>query len=281
MQRSGRFPLAKRKATGLAVCSLRLSNLSVIAGAIATVVLGQIIRIRVHGASSIPSVQNDDIKVDRPIQVSHWTKMDRYPDEYLAVKEILKTSWSNTSTLKLLSFGSSTGEEAITLATRYFTRNEGFFDVAIYGFDIDDPTLNEAKKKVESYGRQLPIRFFDGKNTSLKVHGKYDAIFANSVLCHHDVGSVPITMEVIESRFTFQDFETSLLSLDAALNDGGVLAMVNTNYNLIDTVLAGRYDPVAQCSGNFVPRIDVKNHELIESTENTAKDCVWKKKSSI
>ncbi|KAL3786024.1 hypothetical protein HJC23_006976 [Cyclotella cryptica] len=235
----------------------------------------------VEGAP-IEAVRNDtdsDMIISKAMQVSHATNMNRYPDEYLAVKEFLRKRSSSGNKVKILSFGSSYGDEAISLAALYFNEEEGFPDVAIYGYDIDEETLNSAKENVARRGKPLPIHFFDGRKTPLNIDGKYDAIFANSVLC--DATSDPLTLAAVEAHFPFQDFEASLSKLDAALSDGGVLAIVNSSYNFADSTLAKRYEVVAQCSGDFVPRIDHKRHEFISNHENSKKDCVWMKKRSV
>ena len=233
-------------------------------------------------AATIQAVRNftdSDMMISKPIQVSHATNMNRYPDEYLAVKEFLRKRSSIGKKIKLLSFGSSYGNEAISLATLYFNEEEGFPDVAIYGFDIDDETINVSKEHVARHDKHLPVHFFDGRKTPLNFDGKYDAIFANSVLC--DATSDPMTVEVVEAHFPFQDFEASLSKLDAALNDGGVLAIINSSYNFADSNLAERYEVVAQCFGDFVPRIDLEKHEFVFNSENAKRDCVWTKKRSV
>eukprot|EP00804_Cyclotella_cryptica_P011163 CCRYP_007702-RE/>CCRYP_007702-RE protein AED:0.04 eAED:0.04 QI:3750/1/1/1/0.71/0.62/8/190/1362 len=204
----------------------------------------------------------------KAIETSHFSKMNRYPDEFTAVQKFLK-NMSTVANRKILSFGSSTGEEAISLATLYLNEKEGFPNATIYGFDLDNPTLYKARQKVAKYFEHLPIHFFNGQQTPLDVNGKYDAIFANSVFCHHNPDAGPITVETIKSRFTFQDFEAALLKLDAVLNDGGVLAMMNTNYYFVDTILAQRYELLAQCAGDSVPKVDIKKHVLVENNETT------------
>jgi len=223
--------------------------------------------------------KDSDMMITKPIQVSHATNMNRYPDEYLAVKEFLRKRSSTGQKIKLLSFGSSFGLEAISLATLYFNEEEGFPDVTIYGYDIDDETINVSKENVARHDKPLPIHFFDGRETPLNFDGKYDAIFANSVLC--DATSDPMTLEVIEAHFPFQDFEASLSKLDAVLNDGGVLAIINSSYNFADSTLAERYEVVAQCSGDFVPRVDLEKHDFVFNYENAKRDCVWTKKRSV
>ncbi|KAL7481567.1 hypothetical protein ACHAW6_007248 [Cyclotella cf. meneghiniana] len=231
--------------------------------------------------ATIQAVRNftdPDMMISKPIQVSHATGMNRYPDEYLAVKEFLRKRSSTGKTIKLLSFGSSYGNEAISLATLYFNDEEGFPDVTIHGFDIDDETIRVSKEHVARHEKHLPVHFFDGRETPLNFDGKYDAIFANSVLC--DATSDPMSVEVVEAHFPFRDFEASLLKLDAALNDGGAHAIINSSYNFADSTLADRYEVVSQCSGDFVPKIDLEKHEFVFNSENAKRDCVWRKRRS-
>lgn len=81
-------------------------------------------------SSNTNGVSTNDIKVSKVIQVSHATAMNRYPDEYAAVQSYLRTQFP-AKQLKLMSFGSSYGAEAISLATLYFNETEGFSDVTI------------------------------------------------------------------------------------------------------------------------------------------------------
>lgn len=254
-------------------------------------------------ASDPISNSPEKVMIAKAIQVSHATSSNRYPDEYLAVKSYLKEN-SRTDDVRLLSFGSSYGNEAISLATLYFNENEGFTNVKIYGFDIDEETIEAAKRYVIEYENDemnathfnetdddsleetpdmqyehLPIQFFDGRTTSLNVDGKYDAIFANSVLC--DATSEPNTIDVVEAHFPFHDFESHLLSLDAVLKEGGLLAITNSNYNFSDSSLADRYEVIARCVGNFVPLIDLTRHVFVHRNPNVTDDCVWKKDRGI
>jgi hypothetical protein len=76
-------------------------------------------------------------------------------------------------------------------------------------------------------------------------------IFANSVLCFYEK---PI--EQVLKHFTSRQFVTTLESLHDSIEVGGLLAMVNFNYNIEDTKFATMYTPLGKCERNFVPRID-------------------------
>ena len=216
-----------------------------------------------------------DSNFKQVMQVSHATGSDRYPDEYLAVKQFLQAN-SQTDNIKVLSFGSSYGNEAISLATLYFNEAGGFRHASIYGFDIDTDTIQQSRQYVaDRPEKDLQIKFFDGRNTSLYVDGVYNAIFANSVLC--DATSSPYNAAAVEAHFPFKDFDATLSSLDAVLIEGGVFAMINPSYEFSDSSLAENYEAIAQCEGNHVPTIDLHKHEFIMNDPKNRKDCVRRK----
>jgi len=240
------------------------------------------------------------------IQLSHATSMNRYPDEYSAVKEYfdklsskeygkessgkkLRTAAlsreggadvTKKTNASLLSFGSSTGEEAITLATMYF-KNDTKFN--IFGVDLDQVSLDKAKVTVNTQYPELvkdgKVTFFNGKEVDISEYGPYDAIFANSVFCYH--GKRGITPKSIVEKYPFSDFEASLGYLDANLNVGGILAIVNTNYHFSHAEeLYKKYRPISKCA-NFVPKVDIQNvsFEKHEDENKLLVDCVWVKES--
>lgn len=212
------------------------------------------------------------------IQFSHATAMNRYPDEYSAVQKYFE-SFATKKAMKfsLLSFGSSTGEEAITLATMYF--NDTKFN--LFGVDLDQESIDKAKASVASQDPKLDsgkVTFFNGKDVDIREYGPYDAIFANSVLCYH--GTRGVSPKSIVDKYPFADFEASLGYLDASLNVGGVLAIVNTNYHFSDVEnLYKKYRPISKCY-NFVPKVDAKNVAYEKMTDNGMLDCVWVKESA-
>ena len=95
------------------------------------------------------------------IQLNHLSKMNRYPDEYKAVREHLRSPGSNNMTskyklitfnsstgkkkFKLLSFGSSTGKEAITLATMYYPDNNSGDNTIMFRVDLHRESIDKAK----------------------------------------------------------------------------------------------------------------------------------------
>lgn len=215
------------------------------------------------------------------IQLSHASYRNRYPDEYIAVKEYFDTKKKKKkkeSQRSLLSFGSSTGEEALTLATMYF--NDTNF--VVFGVDLDQNSIEKAKASAVAQDPKLEdskVTFFNGQEDDISEYGPYDAIFANSVLCYHGKGVSPTS---IVEKFPFSAFESSLGYLDANLNVGGVLAIVNTNYHFSHAKdLYKKYRPISKCSGNFVPKVYLKeNVTPAYETLAAVLDCVWVKEHS-
>jgi len=210
----------------------------------------------------------------KQIPASLQTKMNRYPDEYAAVKQYVEDSLSDKPNKRILSFGAATGFEAISLATLYFTGAK-HANTLIYGVDLDQHSLDKGMKNVASHVPPIEdnkITFFNGKDTHIEKYGKYDAIFANSVFCLLGIGTF--------GAYSFEDFENSLRYLDASLNEGGLLAIVNMSYEFSESMLAKRYKPVAKCAGNFVTRYNREKDEWVSLNKKDKMDCVWVKERS-
>lgn len=111
-------------------------------------------------------------------QISHATARNRYPHVFTEVHK-LSQSLKNGHAPKILSFGSSTGVEALTLASKYFHHS------VIVGIDVDDKTLNEARENTLRANFSDRVFFFNDLKLPLHSLGTYDIIFADSVLCHH------------------------------------------------------------------------------------------------
>ena len=99
------------------------------------------------------------------------------------------------------------------------------------------------------------MTFFNGKDTDISAHGQYNTIFANSVLCYHEVGVNP--RKILE-KFPFEQFESSLGYLNANLKADSMLAIVNTNHHFSRSEVSKWYTLLAKCSSNFVPKVDVE-----------------------
>jgi len=158
----------------------------------------------------------------------------------------------------------------------YFSSNK----FTVFGVDLDDDSLVKAKASAAAHTPKFDdgkISFFNGKDTDMSVNGPYDAIFANSVLCNH---GHKVSPQSIVTNYPFSDFEATLDYLDANLNVGGVLAIVNTNYYFSETQLSKKYKTLEQCS-NFVSKIEVRYIDDVKyvawerHTDVGMYDCVW------
>merc|ERR1712196_614415 len=145
----------------------------------------------------------------------------------------LSEAFLNDGNPKILSFGSSTGMEALTLASKYFNHS------IIVGVDVDDPTLSAARETITQANVSVSDRvfFFNAEKMPLDSLGTYDIIFANSVLCHNPWNFHRSAKE----WYPFSLFEETVLLLDQVLHQGGILVIINTNYRFQDTSVGHAY----------------------------------------
>uniref|UniRef100_A0A0G4HMN2 MCP methyltransferase CheR-type SAM-binding domain-containing protein n=1 Tax=Chromera velia CCMP2878 TaxID=1169474 RepID=A0A0G4HMN2_9ALVE len=144
----------------------------------------------------------------------------------------------------ILSFGCSSGEEARTLARKYFrdAASLGVDRVQVYGADLSEKRLEMARKsELQSEGvkepppdgdssndpttwrnNSSPVVYFNNRIVPLSRFGPYDVIMANSVLC----------MSTGARTYPFALFERTVTALDAVLKEDGVLVMANAQYRL-------------------------------------------------
>lgn len=230
----------------------------------------------------------DEPKAEVVNQLLHDTYFNRYPDEYQQAVRLVGDTANNHEDLKILSFGSSTGMEAKALGTLYFPKAK------IFGVDVDDPTLETARQLISAEADASRYTFFNGLNQPIAHYGPYDLIFANSVLCQHPVavpgcavyaggGNHETTMdcplEKFDKVYSFATFEETLQRLDAALKEGGYLAIVNSSYEFeaTDVFAKGNYEVAenAVCKSNVVPRVNRLTQRFEYHNE---RPCLYRKK---
>ena len=170
-------------------------------------------------------------------QVSSHTEFDRTP-------LIFKTVASLYPSLKILSFGCSTGEEIRTLNEKYFP------NCVIHGIDIDKDIIADNIKQNSN-----PLISYFAKYEDL--HKNYDVIFCMSVLCRW-----PNNQE----EYEFDAFEDTLYELDRRLNVGGHLVIYNAQFLFEETVLAHRYIPLRtnDVFSGFVTKFHRNNEKAID-----------------
>jgi SAM-dependent methyltransferase len=233
-------------------------------------------------------------------QLSHATAMDRYPEEYAFAKQLYEgVRDKKTNHVKILSFGCSTGEEAITLAQRYFTKFAmgNSTRISIYGVDIDDKTLAQARQLVAASGTKtasgIDFLFFNGLKTPIDAYGPYDVVFANSVLCVHPIANrdancfvyagrsetkMECSFQSLDTIYPYQLFQDTVERLDAVLSLGGILAINNAMYEFAETKLASkRYKTTHSCPKQFVPQFQFNQSAFSAITE---RPCIYQKINS-
>lgn len=162
------------------------------------------------------------------IQVSNTTKLDRYPVVFRAVAGLAAAA--RIEQPHILSFGSSTGEEAFTL-TQYFP------GATVLGLDINDAAIEQARAR---YGQAPGVRFEKSGEFAVEPQS-LDLIFAMSVLCRW-----PVTkrMDAIGQLYPFSAFEQHVTYLDTLLKPGGLLVIYNANYGFLHSRISAGYDLV-------------------------------------
>jgi hypothetical protein len=163
-------------------------------------------------------------------QTCEYTRADRYPTVFSGVQRLASERGNPAS--KILSFGCSTGAECFTLRT-YFP------DTEIVGLDINRKSLGFARD-ANSDSR---IRFLESSPAIVRENGPYDLIFANSVFCRW-----PLSDHVsdLSRYYPFSRFEEAIGDLDASLNVGGMLVVINPNYDFRDCDVSRRYEVIEE-----------------------------------
>ena len=187
-------------------------------------------------------------------QLNNSTSSDRYPEIFNSVKAQIN---ENHKELKILSFGCSTGEECFAL------RNY-FKNAKIIGVDINTANL----KKCTAKNRDNNTVFFKSSLDNIINNGKYDVIFAMSVLCRW-----PETKDCknIERKYPFSKFQEVVCMLNKSLKNRGLLVVFNSNYLVMDTTIHNEYEtiniPIRE-NLEFVHKFDKNGNRLKECEKN-------------
>lgn len=163
------------------------------------------------------------------MQTASTTFFDRHPDLFSTLKDLFGNS-SCERDIKILSFGSSTGEECFSLIN-YFP------DARIVGAEIN--TLSRARAiKTNKYAN---ITFIDSTEKLIESNGPYDIIFALSVLCKNPEA---VHTDDLSQIYPFHVFERYVSLLSSNLNVGGCLVIRSSNYSFMDSHLSAGYKVV-------------------------------------
>lgn len=178
-------------------------------------------------------------------QLTSTTEMNRYPELFSAVKELVASSHP-----RVLSYGCSTGEECATL-------EEYLNPSLLVGADINEENLKIARHRFSS----PRLHFIPSTVSDLAAHAPYDIVFCLSVLCRwEDTRDV----EDCSSIYPFEKFSMAIAQLDSFLTPGGLLVIYNSNFRFEDTetYVRSAYKPVptpAVPDSGFVHKFDRQN----------------------
>ncbi len=148
------------------------------------------------------------------------TSRDRYPELFAACA----FEFAGRAQPRILSFGSSTGEEAATLAD-YLPQ------AIIVGVDINPWCLQQASTSYPQH-RFIPP-------AELTAEAPFDAIFAMAVFQRTENRTQ--APEVALGTFTFAVFDQELARLDALLKPNGLLFIDEADFLFLDATISERY----------------------------------------
>jgi hypothetical protein len=166
-------------------------------------------------------------------QLSNETSPDRYPGIFQACTDHL----GSASTIKVLSFGCSTGEEIFSLR-HYLPR------AALVGIDINRRNIRICRSRP---GKDESMSFHHCDGLTFPDRGPYHAIFCLAVL-QRTKNREPETVDSTEV-YPFARFDAQVAILDGLLDAGGLFVIHHADYRFEDASVAHRYTPLRKDFG--------------------------------
>jgi SAM-dependent methyltransferase len=177
---------------------------------------------------------------DNAFQPYSDTASDRYPEIFAFVSKEL----GDGASVRLLSFGCSTGEEVFTLR-RYFPQAE------IKGLDINPLHIAMCQRRRRTSGDER-MSFAIAGSLDDEQPGSYDAVFCMAVLRHGDLSFTDA--ERCDHLITFDAFERTVADLALVVKPGGLLAIQHSNFRFCDSGSAAEFDVAFSVdNGHFHP----------------------------
>lgn len=165
-------------------------------------------------------------KADHLLQPSPTTKVDRHPALFAFAQQRL----SEEGEVRILSFGCSTGEEPLSLAS-YLP------DALIDAVDINPRSIAIARRRTRKQGIKI-INFQVGDRPPALVEC-YDAVFCLSVLRQGQLDADQ--PEICSDIFPFSKFEATVGGLDRTIRPGGLLFIWGSNFHFAHSAIANKY----------------------------------------
>ena len=160
---------------------------------------------------------------------AEWVRdQRRTPATYDEVKHVVNDFYGDVQ-LKILVFGCSTSEEVVWFAGHLFPL------AIVVGVDIDEETLSIARRSSAEKGLQNRTFYFNSLTHPLSLLGRYDIVFADSVLCRHPWFTIV--------KNPFRVFESTLGKIIEVVNPHGILVVIQSSYRVEDTQVASCFRP--------------------------------------
>lgn len=163
---------------------------------------------------------------DQVQQTTQYTAYDRYPEIFRACQQ----HFADQKDLKILSFGCCTGEEVVSLRN-YFP------EASIVGAEINKRSLKICKaRKLDT-----KVKFIYSTHENIMEQGPYDLVFCNAVLERLPMLIQKDGVQNLREHYPFDKFQLQLKKIDQYVKKEGMLVIVFSQYELMDTDLADSY----------------------------------------
>lgn len=161
-----------------------------------------------------------------------------WPNRYPRIFAELRDRLGQAASVRLLSFGCSTGEEVASLRAH-------FPNAFIKGVDISPERIAICRGRLldAEAGR---TQFEIGVSVRGEDAAVYDAVLAMAVFRHGQLGDYAVT----ENRLLdFDRFERAVTDLARTVRPGGYFVLRHSNFRFTDTAVAAEFETVgyAQC----------------------------------
>jgi hypothetical protein len=174
-------------------------------------------------------------------QTTSLTWMDRYPHIFATCRRY----FDQRPNLRILSFGCATGEEVLTLR-QYFP------DASIVGAELNRRSLAICER-LDVDDR---IQFTFSRHDLIAERGPFDAVFCMAVLQRGPHRVQQERLENLKELYPFEKFDEQVRKLDSLIRTGGLFIICRTQYDLGDTSVGGKYEPLEQAAPDGFPRFD-------------------------